>query len=107
VTHLVSRQNSVQHQLSADVLEKLAKALLLTDAEREHLFRIARHLWRMCFAWFIASASIFLARPHLFPTVLRKTGALYFLSILPLIFMIFWLIRVFFKSRRNLHEVKI
>ena len=69
--------------------------------------RIARHLWRMCFAWFIASASIFLARPHLFPTVLRKTGALYFLSILPLIFMIFWLIRVFSKSRRNLHEVKI
>jgi hypothetical protein len=29
--------------------------------------RLARHLWRMCFGWFIASASIFLARPHLFP----------------------------------------
>jgi hypothetical protein len=68
--------------------------------------RIARHLWRMCFAWFIASASIFLARPHLFPAVLRKTGALYFLSFLPLILMIFWLIHVLFIRRRNVYEVE-
>lgn len=56
--------------------------------------RIARHLWRMCFAWFIASASIFLARQHVFPAFMRKTGMLYFLSFLPLALMIFWLIRV-------------
>jgi hypothetical protein len=56
--------------------------------------RIARHLWRMCFAFFIASASIFLARQHLFPAVLRKSGALMLLSIAPLISMIFWLFRV-------------
>jgi uncharacterized membrane protein len=68
--------------------------------------RIARHLWRMCFAWFIASSSIFLARPHLFPAVMRKTGALYLLSVLPLILMIFWLIRVLFWGRRNLHEAE-
>jgi hypothetical protein len=63
--------------------------------------RIARHLWRMCFAWFIASASIFLARPHLFPLMLRRTGTLYFLSFLPLILMIFWLIRVQFGNRKG------
>jgi uncharacterized membrane protein len=56
--------------------------------------RTARHLWRMCFALFIASASIFLARPHLFPVVLRKTGVLALLSFLPLILMAFWLIRI-------------
>jgi hypothetical protein len=56
--------------------------------------RIARHLWRMCFALFIAAGSIFLARQHLFPAFMRKTGALYFLSFLPLLLMIFWLIRV-------------
>ncbi len=56
--------------------------------------RLLRHLWRMCFALFIASASIFLARPHLFPAVLRKTGVLFLLSFLPLILMIFWLVRV-------------
>ncbi len=61
--------------------------------------RIARHLWRMCFAWFIASASIFLARPHLFPAIMRKTGALYFLTFLPLILLIFWLIRLKFARK--------
>ena len=60
--------------------------------------RIARHLWRMCFALFIAAASIFLARQHLFPDLLRRTGVLVFLSVLPLLLMIFWLIRVRFKN---------
>lgn len=62
--------------------------------------RIARHLWRMCFALFIASASIFLARQHLFPALLRKTGVLLLLSFLPLLLLIFWLIRVRF-TRAN------
>lgn len=60
--------------------------------------RIARHLWRMCFALFIAASSIFLARAQLFPALMQKTGMLYFLSFLPLMLMIFWLIRVRFKS---------
>jgi uncharacterized membrane protein len=58
--------------------------------------RIARHLWRMCFAFFIASASIFLARAHLFPAFMRSTGMLYLLSLFPLLLMIFWLIRIRF-----------
>lgn len=60
--------------------------------------RVARHLWRMCFALFVASASLFLARPHLFPAVLSKTHVLPVLGILPLILMIFWLVRVRFKN---------
>jgi uncharacterized membrane protein len=56
--------------------------------------RLARHLWRMCFALFIASMSIFLAREQLFPALLRKTGTLYVLSFLPIALMIFWLVRV-------------
>jgi uncharacterized membrane protein len=59
--------------------------------------RLARHLWRMNFAWFIASASIFLARPHLFPVILRKTGVLALLSFMPLILMVFWFARVKFS----------
>jgi hypothetical protein len=58
--------------------------------------RLARHLWRMCFALFIAAASIFLARQQLFPAFLQKTGALVFLSFLPLILLVFWLLRVRF-----------
>jgi uncharacterized membrane protein len=68
--------------------------------------RIARHLWRMCFAWFIASASIFLARPHLFPAVMRRTGALYILSFLPLVLLVYWLIRVLFVGGRNLQRAE-
>jgi len=60
--------------------------------------RIARHLWRMCFALFIAAASIFMARQRLFPDLMRKTGALLFLSFLPLMLMIFWLVRVRFAN---------
>jgi hypothetical protein len=60
--------------------------------------RIARHLWRMCFALFVASASIFMARPQLFPAVLTKTHVLFLLGILPLILMVFWLARVFFTN---------
>jgi uncharacterized membrane protein len=63
--------------------------------------RIARHLWRMSFALFIAAASIFLARQHLFPVLLQKTGALILLSVLPLLLMVFWLIRVRFKNGYN------
>jgi hypothetical protein len=60
--------------------------------------RIARHLWRMCFALFVAAASIFLARQHLFPAFMRKTGAVIFLSVLPLLLLIFWLLRVRFAN---------
>jgi uncharacterized membrane protein len=61
--------------------------------------RLARHLWRMCFAWFIAAGSIFLAREHVFPVFMRKTGMLYFLTALPLLLMIFWLIRIRLDKR--------
>jgi hypothetical protein len=60
--------------------------------------RIARHLGRMCTALFIASGSLFLSRPHLFPAVLRKTHVIFLLGILPLVLMIFWLFRVRFTD---------
>lgn len=71
--------------------------------------RLARHLWRMCFALFIAAGSIFLARQQMFPAILRRTGALVFLSILPLLLMIVWLFRVRFanayKSKEQLMNI--
>jgi len=70
--------------------------------------RIARHLWRMCFALFIASSSLFLARQQLFPELMRKTGTLVLLSFLPLILMIYWLIRVRFVDvfKRKVRRLK-
>ena len=65
--------------------------------------RVARHLWRMCFALFVASVSIFVARQQYFPALLRKTGVLVFLGFLPLLLLIFWMIRVRVNnvSKRN------
>jgi hypothetical protein len=60
--------------------------------------RLTRHLWRMCSAWFIAAASIFATRPQLFPMVMRKSGALIFLTALPGLLMVFWMMRVRFTS---------
>lgn len=66
--------------------------------------RVARHLWRMCFGLFIASASIFLARRHLFPAFMRKTGMLMVLSFLPLVLLFYWLTRVRIARARKKNE---
>jgi hypothetical protein len=58
--------------------------------------RMVRHLWRMSFSWFAASGSIFIARPHLFPMVLRTTHIVALLGFLPLFFLFFWIARVRF-----------
>ncbi|MFL6313939.1 MAG: hypothetical protein ACJ71W_17725 [Terriglobales bacterium] len=63
--------------------------------------RISRHLWRMCFGLWIAAGSVFLARQQLFPAFLRNTGALYFLTALPLLIMVFWLVRIRFTSAQK------
>lgn len=60
--------------------------------------RIARHLWRMCFGLFIASGSFFLGRQRIFPEFVRKSNVLVFLTILPLMLLVFWLIRVRFTN---------
>jgi hypothetical protein len=78
--------------------------------------RIARHLWRMCFGLFIAAGSFFLGpsnRPlrllsavglgqHL-PPALFSTSLYLILTILPLILLIFWLVRV---RLRNAYDGK-
>jgi uncharacterized membrane protein len=68
--------------------------------------RLARHLWRMCFALFIASGSVFLARQRLFPVFMRKTGMLILLSIAPLLVMICWLIRMRLSQARTSKTVR-
>lgn len=73
--------------------------------------RIARHLWRMCFGLFIAAGSFFMGpqnRPlrllskvglgqHL-PAAFFSTTLYLILTLLPLILLIFWLVRVRFKN---------
>jgi len=60
--------------------------------------RLVRHLWRMCFGLFIATGSFFLGQQQVFPAFLRGSTLLLVLGILPLILLIFWLIRVRFTK---------
>jgi len=80
--------------------------------------RIVRHLWRMCFGWFFAAGSFFLGpnnrplrllsavglRQQIFRTVLRDE-VLLFLAVLPLLFMIFWLIRIRWANAFNVKSM--
>lgn len=73
--------------------------------------RIARHLWRMCFGWFFATGSFFLGpknrplrllwtvglRQPIFRALLRQE-VLLVLAVLPLFFLIYWLIRIRFAG---------
>jgi hypothetical protein len=60
--------------------------------------RIARHLWRMCFGWFIATGSFFLGQQQVFPAWLRGSPVLLVLALLPLMLLIYWMIRVRFTG---------
>jgi len=61
--------------------------------------RIARHVWRMCFALFIATGSFFLGQQKVMPAFMHGSPILVALGIAPLPFMIFWLARVRLTSR--------
>ncbi len=56
--------------------------------------RLVRHLWRMCFSLFIASGSFFLGQAQVFPKPMRIYPLLAIPAFLPLVFLIYWLVRV-------------
>lgn len=58
------------------------------------LARIARHLWRMCFSLFIASASLFLGQPQVFPAGFNASPLPALLALAPLVAMAAWLVLV-------------
>ena len=63
--------------------------------------RLARHLWRMCFGLFIASGSFFLGQQKVFPVPLRGLKVWFVPAFLPLLLLIYWVIRVRFTKREN------
>lgn len=58
--------------------------------------RIARHLWRMLFALFIATGSFFLGQQQVLPQAMRGSPVLLVLAFAPFLLMLFWLVRVRF-----------
>jgi len=61
--------------------------------------RLARHLWRMCFALYIAAASFFLGQQKVFPVYWRGSKILLIPPIVTLLLMIYWLIRTLVTRR--------
>jgi uncharacterized membrane protein len=70
--------------------------------------RIARHLWRMCFALFIASGSFFLGQAKVFPKPIRIFPLLAIPAFLPLLILVYWMGRVLLTRwyRRASHSFK-
>jgi hypothetical protein len=61
--------------------------------------RIARHVWRMCFAFFFAAGSFFLGQQKVMPVWMHGSKALLVLGLAPLGFMLFWMVRVRIGTR--------
>jgi uncharacterized membrane protein len=56
--------------------------------------RLTRHLWRMCFAFFIATGSFFLGQQKVLPHAWRGSPVLLAIAFAPFALMLFWLVRV-------------
>ncbi len=60
--------------------------------------RIRRHLWRMCFAFFIATGSFFLGQQDIMPAAVRGSPILFAFAFAPFAVMAFWLVRLRFPK---------
>jgi uncharacterized membrane protein len=61
--------------------------------------RIARHLWRMCTALTLATASFFLGQQKMLPAFLHHSSLLFVPVLVPLLAMAFWLIYMRFRFK--------
>jgi uncharacterized membrane protein len=75
----------------------LLDARLLWKGAIEGRHRLARHLWRMTYALWIAAASFFLGQAKFFPSPLRQSGVLAAPVILVALFLVYWLVRTLRK----------
>lgn len=62
--------------------------------------RLRRHLWRMCFALFIAAGSFFLGQAKVLPAQFRIMPLLFFVSFLPFIVLLYWFWRTRARGTR-------
>ena len=63
--------------------------------------RLARHLWRMTMALFIAANSLFLGQSQVFPKALQGSAWLFVPAILILTLLLFWLGHVGYGAHRR------
>ena len=78
----------------------LLDARLLRAGSIQGTHRLARHVWRMGFALFIATASFFLGQAQVFPEPIRKSGVLAVPVLIVILVMAYWVLRVLLKGQR-------
>lgn len=87
------------------VLASVLDAAMLVRRGLSGRQRIARHLWRMAFALFIAAGSLFEGPgAKAFPELIRQSGVLAWPTPLILLVMTVWLIRVLFTRWYGKHQ---
>ena len=102
-------RGGVREGIPAVVLFKFALVALLACAGDLRVIRsgalrgaprLARHLWRMCFALYIAAASFFFGQADKLPEVVRIPALLAFPVVAVVVTMFYWLWRV--RIRKSL-----
>ena len=67
--------------------------------------RLKRHLWRLCFAMWIAAASFFWGPPNRVPEIIRIPALLPIPVLTPIVMMLYWLWRM--RGKRQVRGVVI
>ena len=76
------------------ILASLGDIRVMVRSGLQGKHRLVRHLWRMCFALFIASGSFFIGQAKVIPKPVRVLPVLLALGFLPLALLLHWVIRV-------------
>ena len=66
--------------------------------------RIKRHLWRMCFAMWVAAASFFWGPPNRVPEIIRIPALLPIPVLMPIAAMFYWLWRM--RGRKQVRGIR-
>lgn len=82
----------------------LLDARLLWAGAIRGAHRLARHLWRMTFAMWIATTSFFLGQAKLFPDPVRKIELLAIPVLVVTLLLLYWLVRVLIKRERAIGQ---
>ena len=87
------------------LLAALGDARMIRAGGIQGTRRVARHLWRMSFALFLASGSFFLGQMQSVPEPIRILPLLFVLAFSPLVLLLYWMWRV--RLRQNLRGMPI
>lgn len=91
----------------AGSLSAIGEARILIIKKLSAQGRLYRHLWRMCFSFFIASGSLFSGQIQMFPDWFANSFLPILCSLFPLLVLWYWTIKMLFQiSKRQFSRLK-